>query len=883
MTFIETDILKPNDRKVREESYDTLLDYLKVYHVNGFKTACDIEVDGKKIKLDDYDMELKEDQLITLVFRPAIAEAVGLSGFWGFVVNLLASASVSYVIGKIFAPSLPEQISTNSNRNNGRSSSTYDLNSQQNEAKRGSAIPIIYGKVRTYPALIAPPYRRYENNEEYLYQLMCIGQGKYNIDNVMVSDTDSKEIQAGNFRHEILEYDDFKVSDGIKTKVGDTNYNELVKTIPDVENLELRGAPASQYMLMKFSGSTIEFSPFLNGDEPDLTSLVNGSTIKITETVSNNGTYTVDFVTNNIVTVQSHTFTTEPTQSTYNLPEDGANAVMCAFGDTLTEEMFTGSPYVPDWYTELNINDVLEIDFEGEKRGIVKSLVYDGTNYSIIFYDSIFQTDNTDCPIAYTGTMERNYMGASAEFTTSYGAYILKNPFDNQVEEIEIDYIHPNGVYDTDASSNFIDRTVSFKVFVSRLEAFVTPGGIVWKKIVKHTETISTTAKDNSPIRVSWKWDVTSDIGAGQDIYINFLRVTTEPADITSMDKTYIRSVKAIHEPPNDEPLGDITLVWAKIKASNAISSIGQFAINAWVTRKDIANDINSVITDLYTNTIYGGRLPSSDLVLPVTTETVNGTFDDKLTLFDAMSTVAKSNKYSVFTQGSEIKLKQDAVKPIVTALYNETNILKDSLKISYLFEEESETDSVKVLYRSADDFSEQFAIYPTDGDFPSTTELWGCTDTTIAESMAKYLYKQYKARRKSLEFKTDVQGHIPQFLDRIAISHRLPSWGFASEVTSVAGSEITLNDDIDVNYDKIIFIQDNGSVSDILSFTKAGDDLTVTDLPSWVHAVNNNDATRCSVGTTTDIVKDYIVASIKPSGNTVTVQCTNYDEGIYS
>ena len=229
------------------------------------------------------------------------------------------------------------------------------------------------------------------------------------------------------------------------------------------------------------------------------------------------------------------------------------------------------------------------------------------------------------------------------------------------------------------------------------------------------------------------------------------------------------------------------------------------------------------------------------------------------------------------------MKLKHDGVKPLRTALYNETNIIKDSLKISYNFEEESETDSVKVTYRGNDEFKEKTVIYPSNGIFPDELELWGCTSESVALGMATYLYKQNASRRKSVEFRTDVQGLIPQFLDRIAIGHVLPDWGYASTVVSVNGSNVTINDEIDENYDKVMFINDNGSVSDILDCVVDGNVLIVTNLPDWVHGYADSEPTRMSVGTATNVVRDYIITSIKPKGDEITIVATNYDEGIYS
>lgn len=68
-------------------------------------------------------------------------------------------------------------------------SPTYSLQAQGNEARLGSPIPVIYGKHLIYPDFAAQPYYRYKNDEQYVYQLHCIGQGEYDIEQIRIEDT----------------------------------------------------------------------------------------------------------------------------------------------------------------------------------------------------------------------------------------------------------------------------------------------------------------------------------------------------------------------------------------------------------------------------------------------------------------------------------------------------------------------------------------------------------------------------------------------------------------------------------------------------------------------------------------------------------------------
>ena len=68
-------------------------------------------------------------------------------------------------------------------------SPTYSLGAQGNMARPGAPIPVSYGKVRMYPDFAAQPYSEFANNEQYLYQLFCIGQGESEVSDIRFDNT----------------------------------------------------------------------------------------------------------------------------------------------------------------------------------------------------------------------------------------------------------------------------------------------------------------------------------------------------------------------------------------------------------------------------------------------------------------------------------------------------------------------------------------------------------------------------------------------------------------------------------------------------------------------------------------------------------------------
>jgi hypothetical protein len=73
-------------------------------------------------------------------------------------------------------------------------SPTYSLGAQGNQARIGQPIPVVYGRHISFPDFAAQPYTEYAGNEQYLYQLLTLGQGFYDIEQIRLEDT---VIEAG--------------------------------------------------------------------------------------------------------------------------------------------------------------------------------------------------------------------------------------------------------------------------------------------------------------------------------------------------------------------------------------------------------------------------------------------------------------------------------------------------------------------------------------------------------------------------------------------------------------------------------------------------------------------------------------------------------------
>lgn len=120
----------------------------------------------------------------------ALAGAVGVASTVG---TALISAGIAFagsaLLNVLIPPPTPSANASSGFGETSTPSPTYSLQAQGNQARLGQPIPVIYGQHNVYPDLAATPYASYHGNDQYLYQLLCIGQGEYEIEHIRIEDT----------------------------------------------------------------------------------------------------------------------------------------------------------------------------------------------------------------------------------------------------------------------------------------------------------------------------------------------------------------------------------------------------------------------------------------------------------------------------------------------------------------------------------------------------------------------------------------------------------------------------------------------------------------------------------------------------------------------
>lgn len=135
---------------------------------------------------------------LLMVAVVAFAPTMGatLSGTFGFTSTFAANMFTGFsaliglsLVNRLIPAELAKPTTPQMGASLAAPSPTYNLQAQGNTARLDAAIPVHYGRCIAYPDFAAQPYIEYAGNEQYLYQLLCLGQGEYDIEAVRIEDT----------------------------------------------------------------------------------------------------------------------------------------------------------------------------------------------------------------------------------------------------------------------------------------------------------------------------------------------------------------------------------------------------------------------------------------------------------------------------------------------------------------------------------------------------------------------------------------------------------------------------------------------------------------------------------------------------------------------
>ena len=435
-------------------------------------------------------------------------------------------------------------------------------------------------------------------------------------------------------------------------------------------------------------------------------------------------------------------------------------------------------------------------------------------------------TDYTNVEYLYTnGTTSQgvmNYFGDvesandfSVEFSDTNA--ITKQISGNAAQALRIFIQFPQGIYYQNDAGGLDGRTVSFKVEYKLLS------DNSWTTLNSSWGIYgATTSPINRELRVD-------NLNAGQyEVRITRLTaISTSTREMTTANWTGIGAIVY-----DDLYYPNVALLGLRIKATGQLS--GTVTVLTTVTRKQIeVFDENSVsqglknldnpawvFWDALTNTDYGYGLNYNQVDYTTVSEwaiwcdelvdnglsgtekraVFNGTFDYEGNLWDALSSIATVGRASPIIKGTKYSVIVDKSAPMVQ-LFNMGNIIQDSLKISYIGDEDLATE-VEVQFVNKDKgYSNDTlsVVVPewytsTNQAKKSTIHQMGITNASQAYRVGRYFLNNNKYVRRTAEFKVALDAIDCEAGDVIGISHDVPMWGQSGRIVSATSNTVTLD-----------------------------------------------------------------------------------------
>lgn len=272
----------------------------------------------------------------------------------------------------------------------------------------------------------------------------------------------------------------------------------------------------------------------------------------------------------------------------------------------------------------------------------------------------------------------------------------------------------------------------------------------------------------------------------------------------------------------SEKNYGSVTLLAVVMRATDNLSQRSSRMVNCIVTRKlrtwtpnsgwsapQPTRSIAWALADIL-KANYGARLTDNAIDLSALYQlnqiwskrgdTFNAVFDSKLTVYEALSRVAKVGRAIAFIQGGIVRFVRDEPKTVPVALFGPRNIVKNTLSIQYIMPSEDTADSVCVEYFSertwkTSEVTGSFA--GSSSDKTATVELFGCTNKEQALREAVYMALANRYRRRIVTFTTELEGLVPSYGDLIAITHDMAKWGQGGEILAQDGLKLTLSEPV--------------------------------------------------------------------------------------
>ncbi|MFX9720743.1 host specificity factor TipJ family phage tail protein [Acinetobacter baumannii] len=729
------------------QQFDVWPENAKIYH-NQIAESCDVTPNHPK----RINAQIEHIQTLEGTFYVVIEPAEPISlAMWVFYAIVAATTAYSlYMVLTMPKPQAPVAGSSNN-----------ELAQRSNQARLNARIPDIFGRVRSYPDLIAQTYTIYKDGIEIEECLMCIGRGYYQILDMRDGDTDVANIAGTS----VSVYDPFTSIVGTPIyQVGEA-FTELPKFVRNSasingQTIELPNSAVVESSNVWFQspnlikGAGLDFTQyFAANDRVALSGAVYG-----VQDVNLSGSIMVNE--NKMVIIESAT----------NIDNPNLFKGLQLTGALVDVETTTGTPPV----TETNT-----CDLSGQfiVSGVTKTVITGGFHYEITLsnpekVNANWQYVNNSYTITAGAVLNRNANSITLDDTYTINSVTadtialvnpsaINNEWDKlltlpnqgtQGQEVLVRFDAVSNKYVGWFNFDMPEATQAvFNFFFPNGLFYQDSKGGVWEEGI--TVVIELQAIDSKGDPVGSITTINQGIRAnnksqfGRTIYIDLptagsfrfrLSRTTATQAGKTQDTCKIKSVYGMADSTISD-YGNVTVLRSRTVATDGALSIKERKLNCLVNRKlpvdgtgplQVTRSAGQALINLALDQYIGRRTSAEVDIAQINAEIakVNAYFgsdlmsefnytidDDNLSFEEIAGMVASSAFCEPYRFGSLTRLKFEQPQENAVLLFNHRNKVPLTEKRSYTFGVQKDYDGVELEYTSDVDDARVKYIIPED------------------------------------------------------------------------------------------------------------------------------------------------------------------------
>lgn len=492
-----------------------------------------------------------------------------------------------------------------------------------------------------------------------------------------------------------------------------------------------------------------------------------------------------------------------------------------------------------------------------------------------------------------------------------YGAYT--GPFASSgagllCNKIGIDIICPKGLFFAADDGSLTAKTATWLVEARPISNSGSVAG-AWFALGLETLTLA----QNNPVRRTYTYTVTAGRYEVRAQRIDVKDTSSRAAHDVNWAgmRSYIQVTTSLDESAN--------YLAVKIKATNQLSGLSQrrFAmiyrrklpswnpVDGWVAATE-TRSIAWALADVAQNAAYGGQFPDSrldlqtlyelDLVWSARGDTFNGVFDQRTTVWEALTRIARCGRARPVMRGNVLTFVRDSQQDLPVALFNMRNIKRGSFNMAYKVPSEDDPDGITVSFFNEVTWAEEFVTLPLPGVVgdpvqPARFTLKGVTNLKQAQRETAYMAADGVYRPASVTFETELEGFLPALGELVAVSHDIASgWGVSGEIEQFVNQTAVCTEDLvwsTSEPDYALLTDEYGDTHGpyLVTAGEAARSMRFLELPDFtLYTGTERERTRFSMGSATSYAKLCCVTGIVPAGDdTVQISAVVEDNRVHS